>query len=136
MGYGVRRWGGGVGGLVGVLALVAGCALPMSVPGLVTAGPPPGGTAAAAPRVALDAVYRSADGYALSPPAGWTVTAPPPGYQVSVMFRAGAPEPGTTGTFIDNMSVLVVPTDQSLDSVVAQTRQQLPYRGSAAVLIH
>jgi len=104
-------------GLVGV----AGC----SSAGAPSTPAPSPAPSAAAPSAPL-AAYHSPDGYSISPPDGWVLHPTDGQNGVSVVFAAPGLDTAARKPFVDNLNVVVTTTADSLDTLVAQTKQQYP----------
>jgi hypothetical protein len=74
----------------------------------------------------LAATYHSPDGYSLSPPDGWVLHPTDGQNGVSVVFAAPALDQAAKKPFVDNLNVVITPTPDTLDNLVAQTKQQYP----------
>ena len=105
-------------GLVGV----AGC----SSGGAPSTPAPSSAPSAAPPSAPLAAAYQSPDGYTISPPDGWVLHPTDGQNGVSVVFAAPDLDKAARKPFVDNLNVVVTTTADSLDTLVAQTKQQYP----------
>jgi len=94
--------------------------------GAPSAPAPPPAPSAAAPSAPLAAAYHSPDGYSISPPDGWVLHPTDGQNGVSVVFAAPGLDKAARKPFVDNLNVVVTTTADSLDTLVAQTKQQYP----------
>lgn len=74
----------------------------------------------------LAPAFRSPDGYRINPPSDWTVRPAQPGNGISVIFAAPVLDPAAKMPFVDTLNVVVVPTDEALDVLLAQTKAKYP----------
>jgi hypothetical protein len=108
-------------GLLGVTGCSAGnSGTPVPAPS------PSAAPAVPAPSVPLAAAYHSPDGYSISPPDGWVLHPTNGQNGVSVVFAASALDPAAKKAFVDNLNVVITATPETLDALVAQTKQQYP----------
>ena len=107
-------------GLVGVASCSSGSTAAPNTPA------PPPAPSAAAPSAPLAAAYHSPDGYSISPPDGWVLHPTDGQNGVSVVFAAPGLDKAAKKPFVDNLNVVVTTTADSLDTLVAQTKQQYP----------
>jgi len=107
-------------GLIGVTGCSSGNTSAPSAP------PPSTAPTTAAPSVPLAAAYHSPDGYSISPPDGWVLHPTDGQNGVSVVFAAPALDQAAKKPFVDNLNVVITATPETLDALVAQTKQQYP----------
>lgn len=102
-------------------AVLTGCSsgpVPQAAP--VAAPPSP------APSSQVGRPYHSPDGYSINPPSGWVLHPTSPGSGISVLFAADTVDPAAQKPFVDNLNVVITPTDKTVESLAAETKAKYP----------
>lgn len=106
------------------LAGAAGCSSSAPPEAAPTTAP---SAAAESGRVTLGQPFRSpADGYQISPPAGWVQRPTAPEDGISALFLAPTPDTSGQKPFNTNLNVLITPARGNLEQSVADTIQLFP----------